>query len=179
MPQQRMPMFGMPGMAVKSPEPEDKRLEVEKETPTSPRISQGRDADEVPDVEDVAPQTFSRTPTGEHPPPIPSESKFIIPRVPVSRIARHRLDRFQQSTPETVAKTYVACDGLSEYVMTVCVSSMFRLACSAFLSFSKLALTSAQNVRCLLRSLRRTDQCRLLYLRLVSPTASIILALPC
>jgi hypothetical protein len=117
-------MFGMPGIPVKSPEPEDKRLEVEKEEPTSPRVGHGRAADDVPDVEDVTPQPFSRASTGEHPPPVPAESKFIIPRVPVGRIARDHLEHLQLSTSETVAKTYVACDGRSEFVMTVSVSSM-------------------------------------------------------
>lgn len=126
MPQQRMPMFGMPGMqAAKSPESEDTQLAVEKEGPTSPRVSHGRPADEVPDVEDVIPPPIQRTPTGERPPPIPSESKSLIPRLSVRSLLREELDSLQSSNSETVAKTYVAFDGVSEYVMTVSVSSMF------------------------------------------------------
>ncbi|KAF1960822.1 hypothetical protein CC80DRAFT_489069 [Byssothecium circinans] len=66
MPQQRVPMFGMPGM-IRSPEVENKQLAVEKEDEESHPITQSHAADEVPDVEDVA-QHPLRTPTAEHPP---------------------------------------------------------------------------------------------------------------
>lgn len=125
MPQQRVPMFGMPGMAsVRSPEAENKQLAVENEDEPAVPISHGRAADEVPEVEDVIPPQLQRTPTAERPPPIPAESKYLIPRIPIDDIARYNLDCLQLSSSETVLKTYVAFDGKSEYVMTVSVSSM-------------------------------------------------------
>ncbi|KAF1998754.1 hypothetical protein P154DRAFT_564502 [Amniculicola lignicola CBS 123094] len=124
MPQQRMPMFGLPGMPppVKSPEVEDTELAAEKDDAPSHQISQGRSADEVPDAEDITPQPPQRTPTAERPPPVPTESKFLIPRAPVDGFVRQTLDCLQLSASETVSKTYVCFDGKSEYVMTVCVS---------------------------------------------------------
>lgn len=129
-PQQRVPMF--PGMLpVKSPEVEDKQLHVEKEDSESHPITDSRDPDEVPDVEDVTPQQFQRTPTAEQPPPIPSESKFLIPRKPLDSCCVHNtFSAFHMSSSETVSKTYVASDGRSEYVMTVSVCSMSRRLCN-------------------------------------------------
>lgn len=125
-PQQRVPMFPMPGMpTVRSPEHEDRQLAVEKEEEASHPVTASHAPDEVPDVEDVAPPPVQRTPTGERPPPIPSDSKFLVPRKPVDIFARPTMDCFPLSSSEIVSKTYVACDGLSEYVMVVSVSSMF------------------------------------------------------
>jgi hypothetical protein len=130
-PQQRVPMFGMPGMAsvrspenIRSPEQEDRQLSVEKEDEMPHPVTGTHPANEVPDVEDLAPQPIQRTPTGERPPPVPSDSKFLIPRKPIDVYACHTLDRFCLPCPETVSKTYTTFDGVSEYVMTVCVSSM-------------------------------------------------------
>jgi hypothetical protein len=130
-PQQRVPMFGMPGMSsvrspeqVRSPEPEDRELSVEKEDEVPQPVTGTHQADEMPDVEDLAPQPIQRTFTGDRPPPVPSESKFLIPRKPIDIFARHIPVRYQLPSPETVSKTYTAFDGVSEYVMTVCVSSM-------------------------------------------------------
>jgi hypothetical protein len=122
-PQQRVPMFGIPGIhSVRSPEQEENRsLSVEKEDDVP------HPADEVPDVEDVTPQPVQQTPTGERPPPIPTDSKFLIPRKPVDHFPRRAQDCFQLPSPKTVSKTYIAFDGVSEYVMTVCVS---RTCCS-------------------------------------------------
>jgi hypothetical protein len=130
-PQQRVPMFGMPGMSsvrspeqIRSPEPEDRQLSVEKEDEVPYPVTGTHAADEVPDVEDLAPQPIQHTLTGERPPPVPSDSKFLIPRKPIDVFARHIPARCQLPSPETVSKTYTAFDGFSEYVMTVCVSSM-------------------------------------------------------
>ncbi|KAF1940447.1 hypothetical protein EJ02DRAFT_467391 [Clathrospora elynae] len=121
--QQRVPMFAIPGMAsVRSPEQEDRQLSVEKEDEVLYPVTGSRRADEVPDVEDVTPQPIQRTPTGERAPPVPSDSKFLIPRKPVDAIARQTIDCLQLPSSETVSKTYIACDGISEYVMTVSVS---------------------------------------------------------
>jgi hypothetical protein len=131
-PQQRVAMFQMPGMPppVRSPVVEGEQLAVEKEEETPP-ATHGRDAEDVPDVEDVIPQTIQRTPTGERsPPPLPTDRKYLIPRVPVGGFVRENLDRFQFSASETLSKTYAAFDGKSEYVMTVSVSSM--LYCRRF-----------------------------------------------
>lgn len=124
MPQQRVPMF--PGMQVRSPEPEDRQLSVEKEEEDHHYVSHGREPEEVPDVEDVA-QPFERTPTGEHPPPIPSERKYPIFHniLDVGPKAPTKLDQYQLAPSETVSKTYVTYDGASEYIMTVVVSSRF------------------------------------------------------
>ncbi|KAF2181411.1 hypothetical protein K469DRAFT_638528 [Zopfia rhizophila CBS 207.26] len=82
-PQQRVPMIPVPGMpAVKSPESEDTELAVEKEAATPHPITHERAADEVPDVEDVTPQSIQRTPTGEHPPPVQAEKRPVPPPVP-------------------------------------------------------------------------------------------------
>lgn len=131
MPQQRVPMFAMPGMpAVRSPENEDRQLAVEKEDAESHPITRSRPPEEVPDVEDVAPQPVQRTPTAERPPSVPTESKFIIPRTPLNESYVHEtLDAFQLLSSATVSKTYVTIDGSSEYIMTVSVSSMFRWTC--------------------------------------------------
>lgn len=127
MPQQRVPMFGfgMPGMApVKSPEPEDRELSVEKEDETSHPVTSAHPADEVPDVEDVASQPTQQTSTGSGAPPVPTDRKFLIPRKPIHAFVRNTQDCLQPPSSETLSKTYVTYDGLSEYVMTVCVSSM-------------------------------------------------------
>lgn len=123
MPQQRVPMF--PGMPVRSPEPEDKQLSVEKDEEDQPRLSHGREPDEVPDVEDVA-QPIERTPTGEHPPPIPNERTYSLSHNILHGRSQGptKLDRFELSPTQTVSKTYVTYDGNSEYIMTVVVSSM-------------------------------------------------------
>ncbi|KAJ4292078.1 assembly of actin patch protein [Kalmusia sp. IMI 367209] len=123
-PQQRVPMF--PGMLpVRSPESENKQLHVEREEDEPHPITDSREPEEVPDVEDVTPRPMQRTPTAEHPPPTSSESKFLIPRKPVHNCCVHRtLGAFQLSSSETVSKTYLASDGLSEYLMTVSVCSM-------------------------------------------------------
>jgi hypothetical protein len=124
MPQQRVPMFGfgMPGMApVKSSEPEDRTLSVEKEDESPHPLTSAHAADEVPDVEEVVSQPTS---TGDGPPPVPTDRKFLIPRKPIHAFVRHAQDCLQLPSSETLSKTYVTYDGLSEYVMTVCVSSM-------------------------------------------------------
>jgi hypothetical protein len=124
MPQQRVAMFPMPGMpSVKSPELEDRQLAVEKEDEEAHPITGSHAAEEVPDVEEIMPQHMQRTPTGERPPPIPS-GKFLIPRKPLNHVTRPSLQCFQLSSSEIVTKTYLASDGVSEYVMTVSVASM-------------------------------------------------------
>jgi hypothetical protein len=128
-PQQRVAMFPMPGMpSVRSPDQEDKRLVVEKEDEVFHPVTGTHAADEVPDVEDVAPQPVQRTATGERPPPIPSDSKFIISRKAITCLPRRNVYCCQLPSSETVSKTYLASDGVSEYVMTVSVSSMFGVA---------------------------------------------------
>lgn len=125
-PQQRVAMFPMPGMpSVRSPEPEDRQLAVEKEGEESHPITNAHTADEVPDVEDITPQQTQRTPTDERPPPIPSDSKFLIHRKPLECFTSQAWQSSQLSSSEIVTKTYSAFDGLSEYVMTVSVASMF------------------------------------------------------
>jgi hypothetical protein len=125
-PQQRVAMFPMPGMpSVRSPEQEDRQLAVEREDEESHPITGAHTANEVPDVEDITPQQMQRTPTGERPPPIPSDSKFFIPRKPLECFSRRTLKRTQPPSSELVTKTYSAFDGFSEYVMTVSVASMF------------------------------------------------------
>ena len=126
LPPQRVAMFPMPGLpSVRSPEQEDRQFAVEKEDDVPHPVTGSHTADEVPDVEDIAPQPVQRTPTGERPPPLPTDSKFLIPRKPIHAIARQTLDCLYLPFSETVSKTYRACDGFSEYVMTVRVSSMF------------------------------------------------------
>lgn len=126
-PQQRVAMFPIPGMPpVRSPEQEHRQLVVEKEDETHHPVTGTHAAQEVPDVEDLTPQPISRTTTSEGVPPISQDSKILIPRKPISSCARPLLDHFQYSSSETVSKTYTAFDGVSEYVMTVSVSSMFR-----------------------------------------------------
>lgn len=122
--QPRVPMF--PGMLpVRSPESEVKQFNVEKEDAESHPITDAHEPEEVPDVEDVTPRPIKRTSTAEQAPPVPSESKYLIPRKPVPSCCVHQtLGAFQLSSSETVSKTYVASDGLSEYVMTVSVCSM-------------------------------------------------------
>jgi hypothetical protein len=125
-PQQRVAMFPVPGMmSVRSPEQQDRQLSVEKEDEGSHPVTGFHAADEVPDMEDVTDHPVQRTPTGERPPPITSDSKFMIPRKPLECLARPTLERYHLSSSELVTKTYVASDGSSEYVMTVSVSSMF------------------------------------------------------
>jgi hypothetical protein len=126
LPQQRVAIFPMPGMpSVKSPEPEDRQLAVEKEDEASHPVTGTYSADEIPDMEDVTPHPMQRTPTGEHPPPVPSDSKFIVARKPLNCYTRQILERFLLPSSEIVTKTYLASDGISEYVMTVRVASMF------------------------------------------------------
>jgi hypothetical protein len=124
-PQQRVAMFPMPGMPVKSPEQENKQLTVEKEDEAYHPVTGAHSAEEVPDVEDVTPQAISSTPTGETAPPVSQDSKHSIPRKPVNSCTIPLLGHLQLPSSETVSKTYVAFDGVSEYVMTVSVSSMF------------------------------------------------------
>lgn len=125
-PQQRMPMFAMPGMpSVRSPESENKQLAVEKEEVAPHPVTQSHAPEEIPDVEDVVPQSMQRTPTAEHPPPVPADSKFLISRKPFGCFVYQTLDAIQSSSLKTVSKTYVAFDGFSEYLMTVSVSSRF------------------------------------------------------
>lgn len=121
-PQQRVAIFPMQGMpSARSHEPEDdKRLTVEKETEEQHPIIGSHRADEVSDVEDVANPPVQRTPTGE----MPSDSKFKIPRKPVDYHAFPMPHCSQLAFSQMVSKTYVASDGISEYVMTVRVSSM-------------------------------------------------------
>lgn len=124
-PQQRVAMFPMPGMPpARSSEQEDRQLAVEKEDETSHPITGTHAADEVPDLEDVTPQAISRTPTGESAPPVPQESKLSVPRKPLKSCVPPLLDHLQLLSSEVVSKTYTAFDGVSEYVMTVSVSSM-------------------------------------------------------
>lgn len=125
MPQQRVPMFAMPGMPVKSPEPEDRQLAVEKEDEHDHPVTGAHAPDEVPDVEDVTPQAISRTQTGESVPPVPQDSKYTIPRKPISSHSVPLLGHLHLPASETVSKTIVAVDGVSEYVMTVSVSRMY------------------------------------------------------
>lgn len=154
-PQQRVAMLPMPGMpTVKSPEQEDRQLAVEKDDDhMSQSFTSSRAADEVPDVEDVAPQPMQRTPTGERPPPIPSDSKFMIPRKPVDTFLRQALDRSQPSSSEIVSKTYIACDEFSEYVMTVSVSSRFRCRFKYLAPRSCLGVTFCRTTSAAARSL--------------------------
>jgi len=126
MPQQPI---GIPGMmTVRSPEAENKQLSVEKDDRESHSITQNHAADEVADVEDIMPQSIQRTPTAEHPPPVPSDSKFLIPRKPLVDpcCVRETLDAFKSLPSETVSRTYFVFDRSSEYTMTFSVSSMFR-----------------------------------------------------
>jgi hypothetical protein len=133
LPQQRVAMFPMPGMpSVKSPEQEDRQLAVEKEEEQPHPVTDAHRADEVPDMEDATPQPIQRTPTGDHPPPIPS-GKFVVPRKPISCSPRQTLQRSQVSSSEIVTKTYLASDGVSEYVMTVSVASMLDRAIESIL----------------------------------------------
>ncbi|KAF2850584.1 hypothetical protein T440DRAFT_468550 [Plenodomus tracheiphilus IPT5] len=84
-PQQRVAMFPMPGMpTVKSPDQEDRQLHVEKEDDASYPITGAHRADDVPDVEDMQPKPIQRTPTGERPPPVPTERRPLPPPVPSS-----------------------------------------------------------------------------------------------
>lgn len=125
MPQQRVPMFAMPGMpSVRSPETDDRQLAVEKEDEVPHPVTGAYAPNEVPDVEDTTPQPIQRTPTGERPPPVPSDSKFIVPRKPLDSFTRQTQRCPQLACSELVTKTYSASDGISEYVMTVSVASM-------------------------------------------------------
>ncbi|KAL1645911.1 assembly of actin patch protein [Didymella pomorum] len=122
-PQQRVAMFPMPGMPVRSPEPENRQLAVEKEDENDHPVTSAHAADEVPDVEDVTPQAISRTPTGESAPPVPQDSKYLIPRKPINSDYLPLLKHLPSPYSETVSKTYLAFDEDSEYVMTVSVST--------------------------------------------------------
>lgn len=125
--QQRIPMFGMPGMAPpKNPDEDINKGPDRRVTRPTPQVTTlDFPAEEVPDVEDVVPQPIQRTPTGERAPAIPSESKYLIPRKPVMKIARQVSHDLRCPYSETISKTYVTSDGVSEYVMTVCVSRMW------------------------------------------------------
>jgi hypothetical protein len=123
-PQQPVPMFRIPPLPqAQSKEQEDRPISVEKEEEAPRPVSSSHAADEVPDVEDVVPQPMQSTPTGDQPPPVPSDSKFLIPRKPISAFVHCGQDYLQLPFSETLSKTYTTCDGVSEYVMTVCVSS--------------------------------------------------------
>jgi hypothetical protein len=131
-PQQQVPMFRMPPLpSAQSQGQDDRSLSVEKEEEVPAPVTGSHTAEEVPDVEDVAAQPIQRTPTGEQPPPVPSESKFLIPRKPIYVFTQRIQDYLQLPSPETLSKTYTTCDGVSEYVMTVCVSSMCGLGLSS------------------------------------------------
>ncbi|GAB7354303.1 hypothetical protein MBLNU459_g4823t1 [Dothideomycetes sp. NU459] len=83
-PPQRLPMMPIPGMqSVRSPDPEDRPLEVEKEDePDSAPISSQRGPAAVPDVEDIKPQPPARVETFERAaPPVPSERPLSSPTV--------------------------------------------------------------------------------------------------
>ncbi len=124
----RIPMFAMPGMPTRAPV-------VEKEEEPSHPITSTHTADEVPDVEDITPSPIQRTPTGERPPPIPSDSKFLVPRKPVRAFAGQNLDCLQLPYSKTVSKSFTTHDETSEYVMTVSVSSMFGAVLSRLSGF--------------------------------------------
>ncbi|KAI8938516.1 hypothetical protein NX059_004402 [Plenodomus lindquistii] len=82
-PQQRVAMLPMPGMpTVKGPDQEDRQLHVEKEDEASNPITDAHPADKVPDVEDIQPAPTQQTPTGERPPPIPTERRPLPPPIP-------------------------------------------------------------------------------------------------
>jgi hypothetical protein len=115
---QRVAMFPMPGMpampAVRSPEPEDRRLSVD-DGEHSHSIDSTADRRPSHPVSDE-----QAMPTPAEAPPVPSDSKLLIPRKPITTrpaLAVHL------SSLETVSKTYSVFDGSSEYVMTVNVSS--------------------------------------------------------
>lgn len=177
-PQQRVPMF--PGMLpVRSPEAENKQLSVEKEEEDSHPITSSHEPQEVPDVEDVAPRQLQRTPTAEQPPSIPSDSKFMIPRKPLNSCCIHpTLDAFQLSSSETVSKTYVAFDGLSEYVMTVSVCSMLTRLCDKSLIVLDFVLIILQGdlcrLLCLLENIPAIVWPLHLYLHHVSSSITLI-----
>lgn len=128
-PQQPVPMFRIPPLPQAQAQPQgqeqdNRSLSVEKEEEVPPPVTGSHAADEVPDVEDVVSQPVERTPTAEGPPPVPLDSKFLVPRKSICAFTQHGQDYLQLPFPETLSKTYVTCDGVSEYVMTVCVSSM-------------------------------------------------------
>jgi hypothetical protein len=129
-PQQRIAMLPMPGMpTVKSPESEGTQLGEEREDMTPhPHTSPSHQVDDDSDTEDMTAQPIKRTPTFDRPPPVPQESKFLIPRKPLDRVHEY-LDCFKLSSCETVSKTYFASDGKSEYMMTVSVLSMLWMTC--------------------------------------------------
>jgi hypothetical protein len=126
-PQQRVAMFPMPGMPVRSPEPENQQLAVEKEDETHHPVTGGHAADEVPDLEDVTPHAISRTPTGESAPPVPQDSKHLIPRKPLHPNSLPLLKHLRLPYAETASKTFLAFDEDSAYVMTVSVTSMYAV----------------------------------------------------
>jgi len=158
-PQQRVPMFGMPGIPpVRSPEPaEDRTLSVEKEEEVSHPVTASHPPEEVPDVEDVA-STVQPTPTSEHPPPVPSDSKFLIPRKPIHASSHYTEDCLQLPFPRTLSKTYITYDGVSEYVMTVCVSSTCVLGSWFSLLVLWLIVNSLQGALHLLQYLQHVRQ---------------------
>ncbi|KAF2257876.1 hypothetical protein CC78DRAFT_527159 [Lojkania enalia] len=85
MPQQRIPMFPMGmGQPVRSPEPVEKKLEVEKDDTTPQLVTDSHPAYEVSDVEDAVPQPPQRTPTAERPPPVPTERRPVPPPIPTA-----------------------------------------------------------------------------------------------
>ncbi|KAF1913391.1 hypothetical protein BDU57DRAFT_522277 [Ampelomyces quisqualis] len=84
-PQPRVPMFPMHGMpSVRTPEQEDRQLAVEKEDQESHPVTASHTAEEVPDVEDITPQSLQRTPTAEHPPPISTDKRPVPPPIPTA-----------------------------------------------------------------------------------------------
>jgi hypothetical protein len=143
-PQQRVAMFPMPGMPVRSPEPENRQLAVEKEDENDHPVTGAHAADEVPDVEDVTPQAISRTPTGESAPPVPQDSKYLIPRKPINSDYLPLLRYFPSPYSETVSKTYLAFDEDSDYVMTVSVSSMYTGDWPWFVFIAEALLTTSR-----------------------------------
>ena len=127
-PQQRVPMFpmpGMPGIPSKGTDQERKPSVVESEGGMSHPITGSHAPNDVPDMEDITHQPVQRTPTGEQPPPIPTDSKFLVARKPIRVLARQTGHCSKLSCSNTVSKSYTTYDEASEYVMTVSVSSMF------------------------------------------------------
>ena len=114
----RVPMVPVPGMsAVRSPEPQDKQLAAED------ALQQDSPVDVAKAVPPAPPR---RTLTGDRPPPVPSQRKFLVPRKPIRSALCETLEAFQsEHTRTTVSRTYISYDGASEYAMTVSVSSRF------------------------------------------------------
>ena len=140
-PQQRVAMFAVPSVPpAKNTAQEEKQAPIEKEDETPHPMTGAHEADQVLDVDNVASQPIQQAPSHERPPPVPIESKSIVSRTPIEPTTRQTIDCYQLSSPETVYKTYVACDGFSEYVMTVSVSSTFWRSVFSFLYTTYTAL---------------------------------------